>query len=138
MLLRALAFGALCSAAACKAKPPPPITWQTDEPAARAQAKAQHKGVVVWADASWDKAGVDLEREVWTDPAVRAEMVNFVPIFVEGTVGESPKGDALLSKYGIVGTPAIVIIDTAGAETKRIYSFVPPAEMLSALKTARR
>jgi thiol:disulfide interchange protein DsbD len=108
--------------------------WGTDEAAALAVAKAEGRPVILDFWAEWCVACKELDRTAWADPRVREEAARFVAVKVDGTDG-TPAFDALTAKYGIVGMPTVLFIDSRGREVPlRVTSAVSGDEMLDALR----
>ena len=101
--------------------------------AARAKASAENRPVVLDFGAEWCPACKKLERLTFPDPAVRAEALRFVAIHVDGTEDDAA-AKALQAKHGVIGLPTVIFLDSAGHEVARIVDFVPPAELLAAMK----
>jgi thiol:disulfide interchange protein DsbD len=112
--------------------------WQHDLDAAVAQARAQGRPMIIdfWAD--WCTACKELDRDVWSDPRVRAEASRFVAVKIDGTV-ESDAFTAITDKFGIIGLPTVVLLDPHGREAPdRVLGAVPAEEMISKLRGVDR
>jgi thiol:disulfide interchange protein DsbD len=110
------------------------FTWAADEGAALARAKAEGRPVILdfWAD--WCVACKELDRTAWADPRVREEAARFVAVKVDGTE-DTPEFAALTAKYGVVGMPTVVFIDSRGREVPlRVTAAVSAGEMVEALR----
>ncbi|WP_394833584.1 thioredoxin family protein [Pendulispora rubella] len=114
----------------------PPIAWQGNgaEESARAQALAANKPVLVDFGASWCKACNELDEQTWPDPRVRGAAAKFAGIKVDATDDEDPTVKKLQKKYGVVGLPTVVILNSRGEEKARFNEFVTPDKMAAALK----
>lgn len=108
--------------------------WQ-DEARALALARAEHRPVLIdfWAD--WCAACKELDRDAWSDPQVRQEARRFVALKMDGTE-DSNAFERVVEKYGVVGMPTVVFIDSRGREVpQRVIGAVSAAEMLKYLKS---
>jgi thiol:disulfide interchange protein DsbD len=113
-----------------------PVAWEHDEAAALARARAEGKPVIIdfWAD--WCVACKELDRDAWADPAVQAAASRFVKLKIDATE-ESPVVEAIWEKYGIVGMPTVLFIDSSGRELPsetRVQSSISGREMLKRLE----
>ena len=113
-----------------------PFAWEHDEAAALARARAEGKPVVIdfWAD--WCVACKELDRGAWSDRAVQDAAERFVMLKIDATE-ESPEVEAIWEKYGIVGMPTVLFIDSKGRELPsetRVQSSISGAEMLKRLE----
>ncbi len=106
-----------------------PFTWLHDEHQALALARTERRPVIIDFWAEWCAACQELDQTVWSDPGVRDEARRFVALKVDGTT-DSPAFEAALEKYGVVGMPTVVFIDSHGREMPaRITGAVPAEEM---------
>jgi thiol:disulfide interchange protein DsbD len=106
-----------------------------DEARALALARAEHRPVIIdfWAD--WCAACKELDRDAWSDPQVRQEARRFVALKMDGTV-DSDAFQHAVDKYGVVGMPTVIFIDSRGREVpQRVMGAVPAAEMLKYLRS---
>jgi thiol:disulfide interchange protein DsbD len=113
-----------------------PLPWMTDETAALALARAEGRPVVIDFWAEWCAACKELDHVAWADASVREELSRFVLLKIDATE-ETPAVTAAWEKYGIVGMPTVVFIDSKGRElpaADRVAAVLEPAEMLKKLK----
>jgi thiol:disulfide interchange protein DsbD len=106
-----------------------PFPWLHDERQALALAKAEGRPVIIdfWAD--WCAACKELDQTAWSDPGVREEGRRFVALKMDGTA-DSPAFEAALQKYGVVGMPTVILIDSRGREMPaRITGAISGEEM---------
>jgi thiol:disulfide interchange protein DsbD len=113
-----------------------PLPWMHDEAEALARARAEGRPVVIdfWAD--WCAACKELDRIAWADADVREELKRFVLLKIDATE-ETPPVTAAWEKYGILGMPTVVFIDSRGRELPakdRVAAAIEPAEMLARLR----
>ncbi len=110
----------------------PPIAWLTDEGAALAQAAAEKKPMLIDFGAEWCDACKHIERDAFADPAVRTEARRLVALRIDATDLEP---DApILKKYGVVGLPAVILLDRDGKEVGRFNKPMEPETLYSAVK----
>lgn len=115
------------------------IAWMADESGGLARARAESMPAMIDFTADWCVACKKLERETFTHPDVVAESNRFIRIQIDATDTKSPPVKKLIEKYGIIGFPTIVFIDSAGNRVpeKRIVDFVAGEEMLERMREVR-
>jgi thiol:disulfide interchange protein DsbD len=134
LLVGAIVYGAGAADARERKLAAERFTWASDEAGALALAKAEGRPVILDFWAEWCVACKELDRTAWADPRVRAEAARFVAVKVDGTEG-TPAFEALTAKYGIVGMPTVLFIDSRGREVPlRVTAAVSGDEMLEALR----
>jgi thiol:disulfide interchange protein DsbD len=114
-----------------------PLPWLHAEPQALVLARAEGKPVIVDFWAEWCVACKELDRTAWDDPAVREELDRFVLLKIDATE-ETPEVVAAWEKYGIVGMPTVLFIDSKGRElpaSERVTSAIDGPEMLKRLRS---
>jgi thiol:disulfide interchange protein DsbD len=100
-----------------------PIAWRTDEAAARAEARAAGKPLLIDFVAGWCAACTLLDEQTWSDPEVReAVAARFVPLRVD--LSDEDATRALAARYRVKSLPTVLI------GKRRVVGFVKPAEML--------
>jgi thiol:disulfide interchange protein DsbD len=138
LLVGGIVFGVGAGAARDRARAAAGFTWLHDYDAAVRLARAEGKPMIVDFWAEWCAACQELDRRVWSDPAVRAEASRFVAVKVDGTKGDDPFY-AVASPYGIEGLPTVVLLDPRGREApERVLGLVPPQEMIARLRGVDR
>jgi len=117
-----------------------PIPWFLDEELAFSESTRTGKPVLVDAWAEWCTACKLMDRQTWSDPAVRREVQKrFIPLrldFTDDTPGSDPRKDA----YGVQGLPTILSCHARGcpaASARRTIGYLRPAEMLVFLGAQR-
>ena len=116
------------------------LAWhfRQDERAAIAQAMAQGKPVIIdfWAD--WCTACKELDKTAWADPRVQAAAGRFVTLKMDGSQ-DTEAFQKIFDKYGVVGMPTVIFIDSTGREVpQRITGAVEADEMLKYLESVDR
>jgi thiol:disulfide interchange protein len=88
------------------------IAWRGDFEAARAEAKASDKPVLLVFSATWCPPCNAMKHDVWPDAAV-SQIVNsdFVPLYVDV---DNPASVSIARRYGISGIPAVLVVDASG------------------------
>lgn len=109
------------------------LAWLHDESAAVALARTEKRPMVIDFWAEWCTACKELDKDVWSDPRVRAKASGFVALKLDGT-SDSPAFQALAAKYGVLGLPTVVFVDDQGRESPaRVIGAVTADEMLKYL-----
>lgn len=105
-------------------------TWVHDHDAAIATARAGGKPVMIDFFAEWCAACKELDRFTYSDPTVAAESSRFVNLKVDGTI-EDDRIQGLYAKYGVIGLPTVVFIDSSGKvlEQPRVTGFLEAPRM---------
>ncbi len=89
--------------------------------------------------ADWCSLCLKLEHETFPDPAVVEEAKRFVAARVDCTDSEAPAVKALWRKYGVVGLPTIVFIDSSGKRVvdQTVTEFVRAPELLKRMRAVK-
>ncbi len=120
------------------------IAWKVNaEEEGLALARAEGRPVVIdfWGD--WCAACKELDRTAWSDPRVQEEARRFVAVKMDNSADKTadPATSALLDrvfeKYGILGQPTVLFIDSKGRELPapaRVTGVIGADEMLRRLQ----
>ena len=106
-----------------------------DEAGALALARAEGRPVLIdfWAD--WCAACRELDRDAWSDPRVREAARQFVTLKMDGSQ-ESEAFQRVFDKYGVVGMPTVIFIDSKGREVpQRVTGAISGEAMLKYLQS---
>jgi thiol:disulfide interchange protein DsbD len=110
------------------------FAWLRSEPEALALARAEGRPVIIDFWAEWCTACKELDKVAWADPRVREAASRFVTLKVDGTE-ETEAIARVQEKYGVVGMPTVVFIDSKGRELRdRVVGAVEAEEMLKRLE----
>jgi thiol:disulfide interchange protein DsbD len=109
--------------------PSAPLVWRVKHDEAVVFARAQKKPMMIDFTAQWCQACQELDHRTFTDEAVRKEGVRFVALKVDATTMDDAV-EALFQKYGVLGLPAVVFVDSSGnvLEKPRVTGFVSAEE----------
>lgn len=110
------------------------IAWMTDFSKAKALAAKQKKLMMVDFFTDWCGWCKKLDRDTWPDARVVEFAKNVVPVKLNA---ESTVENMLITrKYGVQSFPAIGFIDGNGRLVMGIPGYLPPEEMVGAMKAA--
>jgi thiol:disulfide interchange protein len=112
-----------------------PIAWIDSEPEARGRARRAGRPMLVWVRADWDAATLEMERRVWTDPAVIAKVRPFVPLRLDLTETEG-NAELYAQHFDVQGLPTTIVLDAAGRRVAAIVGYRDAATVLEALRAA--
>lgn len=117
-------------------KPPAPvIAWQASEAPALELAQKEKKPTLIDFGATWCTACKELDELTWPDNRVRTEAARFVSVKIDATDEDDAETKRLTKKYGVVGLPTVVLLDSEGKEKLRFTEFVPAAKMAQAIQS---
>jgi len=89
--------------------------------------------MIVFLRADWSAASLELERAVWTDPAVRRAARRFVAVRVDVTDTQAD-AEYWSQRYFARGIPTTVLVDAEGKTVATLHGAFPIEELLRALK----
>jgi len=112
------------------------MSWEPYNEAAITNAR---QPVIVDFFATWCLPCKELDAKTFSDPRVASELKRFKRVKADLTLADDPTTQALTKKYGIVGVPTIVFIDSNGDEHRdvRLTGFEEPAKFLERAKQIR-
>ncbi len=105
--------------------------WYSNEEEAVDLARAERRPLLIDFSAAWCVACKQLETRTY--PAVTQELHRFVLLRVDASDSDAPEVARLLSRYKVVGLPAILLFDAKGNEVERITQFVEMGPLRDAL-----
>ncbi len=99
---------------------------------------ASRKPVIIDFSAAWCLPCKELEHFTFTDERVVEISDKFDTFFADVTTSGNPEMEKLKKKYGVVGVPTVLFLDSDGKEMKdlRVVGFVSADEFLSRMKKA--
>ena len=110
-----------------------PLAWERSEPEARQRAVREQRPMIVFLRADWSAASLELERAVWTDPAVRRAARRFVSVRIDVTDTQAD-AEYWSQRYSARGIPTTVVVDAEGKTVTTLHGAFPIEELLRALK----
>jgi hypothetical protein len=107
-----------------------PIQWLRSDTDAFAQARAQHRFVILYLEAVWCHWCHVMDEKTYGDPAVRAQIdAHYVPLRIDQDLRPD-----LSNRYRDYGWPATVIFAANGSEIAKRQGFVEPQRFAKLLK----
>jgi thiol:disulfide interchange protein DsbD len=125
VLVAALSLGVFASSRSTGAER---IAWRSYEEAAFTRALGSGRPVLVDFTAEWCIACKELEHLTFTDERVGQAASRFAAFRADVTDERDPVVTTLRDRFGVLGYPTIVFIDSKGTERSdlRVTGFVPP------------
>lgn len=116
-------------------KPARSLSWEPLEiTAARSQAQAEGRPLLVDFTASWCLSCRELDKHTFSDPKVEKEAGRFLAVKVDATDDEDPKVVRALAEFKVRGLPTVILYDSQGREAKRFNDFVEAGPFYEALQ----
>jgi len=113
------------------------IRWQPLSPDAMARARAAGRPAIVEFAADWCLPCIEMRRTTFVDPEVTREAERFATLEADVTES-SPRNDALLAEFGVVGVPTIIFFGAGGTEVDRLVGYVDAGTFLGTMRRVRR
>lgn len=113
------------------------LDWLHDETQGLELARKQAKPAIIDFYATWCGACVEFDKYTFSQPEVGSRLSDFVKIKLDFS-RSSEQVEQLKKKYGIVGLPVVLFLDSAGKPLKRLEKFVGPKEFLDILDDIER
>ena len=111
------------------------LNWQQqDLQGALEQASVEKRPVLVDFSATWCGACKELDKVTFADIEVNQEAGRFIAVKIDATDDSDPLVEAAMKKMKVVGLPAVILLNTDGSVSSRFDAFVPPRELLEAMK----
>lgn len=117
--------------------PKKPLAWRHDHPVALADARNAGMPALVDFAADWCVPCKKFETEVFSDPAVHAELeARYVPVKFDVTEG-SDADEANKTAWNATALPTVILLGPDGTEARRFGEPPTPDEFLEALRAVR-
>jgi uncharacterized protein YyaL (SSP411 family) len=131
MMKKALSLFTFCFiAGVAVADETSPIEWHAWSPEVFAQAKREHRFVLLDLEAVWCHWCHVMDQNTYANPAVRGLMQsNYIAVRVD----QDSRPD-LSSRYEDYGWPATIVFNGDGGEIVKRQGYLPPGEMTAMLK----
>jgi hypothetical protein len=129
-LAAALVFALALFTAHAEAPAPAPLPWQPWSDAAFAQARAEHKFVLLDLEAVWCHWCHVMDDVTYKDPAVRRLLLDK---YILVKVDQDSRPD-IANRYQDYGWPATVVFAGDGSEIVKRQGYIPPHPMASMLQ----
>jgi hypothetical protein len=138
---RALLLGAASTAllAACgKSHKAPQLGWLVQLDEGYAKAVALRRPLLFFCWAMWDGASIELEHGTFVDGDIAAVLhTRFVLVRVDCSDVDEPRTRRDMERLKVLGTPSIIVVHAGAArELWRANRFLPPGELMPALREA--
>jgi len=80
---------------------------------------SRHKPIIIdfWAD--WCISCHELDRTVFSNPQIIADLEKVTTLRVDVTNMDDPKANEMIEKYHVIGLPTIIFLDSQGREIKK-------------------
>jgi thioredoxin-related protein len=101
------------------------ITWESNVDEALKAAKSQGKPVMIDFYTDWCSWCKKLDSDTYSDPKVSAASANFICVKIN-----AEKEPAIAGKYGVLGYPTIIFLDSNGNVLQKNPGYLPPAQFL--------
>ena len=111
------------------------IEWKPYNEAAIPANLSGSKGMIIDFYADWCIPCKELDAKTFTDAKVIASSKEFLTYKANMTKSLSPEVEALRNKYGIIGVPTVLILNSSGKEVKRITGYVDANEFYKILES---
>jgi thioredoxin:protein disulfide reductase len=111
------------------------IRWQPLSPAGLEAARSAGRPAIVEFAADWCLPCLEMKRTTFVNPDVTREAGRFVTLVADVTES-SPRNDALLAEFGVIGVPTIIFYGRDGNEVDRLVGFVGAAQFRAAMRRA--
>jgi thioredoxin-related protein len=112
------------------------LSWRTDFDKALQEAKQNSKPIFVAVYADWCAWCHQLDKEVYTDPALIKYMEGYVPVKIDAE--DRKEGTRFAEEYNIEGFPTLLVTDPNGKVTNRIGGFITAQELIKDLTSVQQ
>ena len=117
--------------------PKKPLSWRRDQPAALAEARASGMPALLDFSAEWCEPCKKFETDVFSDPAVHAELEQrYVPVKYDVT-NDDDDDRAHKEQWNAASLPTVILVDKDGREARRFQELPSRDEFLTAIRAVR-
>jgi len=111
------------------------LPWQPYKIESVQASVAGHKPTVIDFYADWCLGCHELEKHVFSDPRIAAGFSKFTILRVDATNMDDPKVSQVIDRYGVLGLPTVIFLDSQGHEIKeaRIEGDLPVERFLKSI-----
>ncbi|MFQ5823036.1 MAG: cytochrome c biogenesis protein CcdA [bacterium] len=95
------------------------VHWENYNDALVSEAKTAGRPVIIDFYADWCIPCKQIEKNLFTDPAIVEKAENFMTLKADLTNDDSEQVKSIRKKYKVLGVPTVIIIDSQGKEYKR-------------------
>ncbi len=134
-------FGAWTSVSAWQQANAPQMNWQPYSAALVELAKQENRPVLIDFYAEWCIPCKQIEKTLFSDPAVVRKSAEFLTLKADLSKDESDEVKAIRQTYRVVGVPTIVLLDRRGNEFRRFTDELvkfKPEEFLEVMEAANQ
>jgi len=115
----------------------PPLVFGKDLEKAIESAKTEGRPLMIDFGAEWCGACKELEKHTFANEDVKVKAARFVAVKFDATNEDDPKVKEVMGKYNVKGLPAVLLLDSAGTEIKRLEKFISATEFLSFIEPVK-
>lgn len=134
-------FGAWTSVSAWQQASAPQMNWQPYSDALVELAKQESRPVLIDFYAEWCIPCKQIEKTLFSDPAVVKRSTAFLTLKADLTKDKSDEVKAIRQTYHVVGVPTVVLLDRRGNEFRRFTDELvkfKPEEFLEVMEAAEK
>jgi tetratricopeptide (TPR) repeat protein len=138
VLIRTLCVVVLLAAAcsresAVETPPRAGIAWSASVEEARLEAQKTGDRVLLSFEAYWCPWSRLMRESLYVDPAVVESLASFRCVAVD-----ADRDSGLCTEHDVTVFPTVIVTDTYGVEMARVVGYLPPAEFLRRLSSAKQ
>ncbi len=78
----------------------------------------EHKPVVLDFYADWCIGCIEMDKKVFSNPAIKLKLSQITTLRVDATNIDAPETSKIIDQFGVIGLPTIIFLDTNGQEIK--------------------
>ena len=92
------------------------VVWTPYSVQAVERSVAEHKSVVIDFFAEWCISCHELDRDVFSDPKIAAQLKELTTLRVDATDQDDPAVQEVITRYDLIGFPTVIFLDDMGRE----------------------